>query len=129
MATRRRPNPEQRGLGHTHRRQVDALKKRHIDGTPCWWCGKPMYRNRTRNWDYDPTSTDRASGSLAGDHTLTRAAGGTTTDRLLHGRCNKERGDGTRDHLRPALSHNLNHQPDPTPTPPTLGNLAITCWP
>lgn len=88
-----------------------------------------MYRNRTRNPDYDPNSNDRASGSLAGDHTHTRAAGGTTTDRLLHGRCNKERGDGTRDHLRPALNHNLNRQPDPTPTPPTLGNLAITCWP
>ncbi|AMS03983.1 HNH endonuclease [Gordonia phage UmaThurman] len=118
---RRRPNPEQRGLGHAHKQQVKHLKTRHIDGTPCWWCGKPMYLDRTRNPDYDPTSPDRASGSLAGDHTLARTHGGTLADRLLHGRCNKERGDGRHDHTRPAVTGK--HQPTPTT------HLAINCWP
>ncbi|QDF17177.1 HNH endonuclease [Gordonia phage William] len=116
MATRR-PNPEERGLGQPHKNQVKHLKASHVDGTPCWWCGRPMYLDRTRNWDHDPTSTDRASGSLAGDHTHARAHGGTHADRLLHGTCNKQRGDGRRDHQRPALTH----------TQPT--HLAIGCWP
>ncbi|UVK59019.1 HNH endonuclease [Gordonia phage KappaFarmDelta] len=118
---RRRPNPEQRGLGHAHKQQVKHLKTRHVDGTPCWWCGKPMYLDRTRNPDYNPTSPDPASGSLAGDHTLARTHGGTLADRLLHGRCNKQRGDGRHDHTRPALTGQ--HQPTPTT------HLAINCWP
>lgn len=121
--TRRRPNPEQRGLGNAHKQQVRNLKRRHIDGTPCWWCGQPMWLDRTRNWDYNPNSTDRSSGSLEGDHTTPRSHGGTTTDRLLHKTCNRQRGDGTRDDQRPALT---GHQP--TPTPPTTANV-ITCWP
>ena len=63
-----------------------------------------MYKDRTRNWDYDPASSDPASGSLSGDHSIARANGGTVTDRLVHNLCNKRRGDGRRDHLRPALS-------------------------
>ena len=41
---------------------------------------------------------------LAGDHTHPRAHGGHLADRLLHSVCNSERGDGTRDHQRPALT-------------------------
>ena len=104
MTTTQRRSTTARGLGWQHQQQVDRLKRRHTDGTPCWWCGKPTWLDRTRNWDYNPNSTDRASGSLSGDHTQTRAHGGTKTDRLLHGTCNKQRGDGTRDHLRPALT-------------------------
>lgn len=93
-----------RGLGWTHQKQREQLLRAHVDGTPCWWCDRPMYRDRTRNWDYDPTSTDAASGSLAADHSQARAHGGTHADRLLHGRCNKQRQDGSRDHLRPAIT-------------------------
>lgn len=93
----------EKGLGWRHQKDRDRLLRAHIDATLCWWCGKPMYRDRTRNWDYDPASTDRASGSLAADHSHARAHGGTKADRLLHGQCNKMRGEGARDHLRPAL--------------------------
>jgi hypothetical protein len=113
----------QRGLGWQHQKQAERLKATHIDGTPCWWCARPMYRDRTHNWDYNPTSTNPYSGTLQADHSHTRASGGTKADRLLHATCNKERGDGQRDHLRPALTG----QPAP-PTPTTLGPLAMP-WP
>lgn len=78
-----------------------------------------MYRDRRRNWDYNPNATrrdgkpDTSSGSLAGDHTKPRSRNrNTIADRLLHGTCNKERGDGTRDHLRPALTATHNHDPN-----------------
>lgn len=78
----------QRGLGHRHKQQAAHLKQQHVDGTPCWWCGEPMY----------------LSQGLSADHSQPRSAGGTLADRLLHAPCNSERGDGTRDHLRPALT-------------------------
>lgn len=93
-----------RGLGYAHQQQVEALKRRHINGTPCFWCDRPMFLDRTRNFDYDPASPDPASGSLAGDHSRSRSNGGTKADRLMHGLCNKQRGDGSRDHLRPAIT-------------------------
>lgn len=53
-----------------------------------------MYRDAGRNVDGDV---------LAADHSTSLAHGGTRADRLLHGRCNKARGAGDRDHERPAL--------------------------
>ncbi|NKS94629.1 hypothetical protein GS876_10395 [Rhodococcus hoagii] len=94
----------QKGLGWQHQKERDALLRVHVDGTPCWWCGLPMYRDRTNNWDHNPTSNDRASGSLAADHSHARAQGGIKADRLLHGWCNKQRGEGNRDHLRPVVT-------------------------
>lgn len=94
----------EKGLGWQHQKDRRYLLTRHRDGTSCYWCGQSMYRDRTRNWDYDPESTDPASGSLAADHSHARAHGGMKADRLLHGICNKERGEGARDHLRPALA-------------------------
>ncbi|MFC9555565.1 hypothetical protein ACFTWF_32540 [Rhodococcus sp. NPDC056960] len=85
----------EKGLGWQHQKQRDRLLRAHTDGTACWWCDQPMYRDKTRNHDGE---------ALAADHTHARANGGTTADRLLHGRCNKERGKGDRDHLRPALA-------------------------
>ena len=93
-----------RGLGWEHQKRRERLLKDHLDGSPCYWCGLPMFRDRASNWDYDPASADRASGSLAADHSHARAHGGTHSDRLLHGYCNKSRGDGSRDHLRPAVT-------------------------
>lgn len=105
----------QKRLGHDHQVNRARLLNRHTDGTPCYWCGRPMYRDRTRNWDYNPNARrrdgkpDPSSGSLAGDHTKPRSTNrGTIADRLLHGTCNKERGNGTRDHLRPALTRTTN---------------------
>lgn len=78
----------QRGLGYRHKQQVADLKRHHVDGTPCWWCAEPMFLTQ----------------GLSGDHTQPRSAGGVLADRLLHSACNSERGDGSRDHLRPALT-------------------------
>ncbi len=99
----------QKGLGWDHQLHRDRLLVRHIDGTPCWWCGRPLFRDPTRNWDYDPTARargDRTSGVLAADHERSRAKHGTAgnaPNRLLHRRCNGQRGDGSRDDQRPAL--------------------------
>lgn len=85
----------EKGLGWDHQQETDALKAEHVDGTPCWWCGLPMFLDPLLNWD---------RRGLSGDHSLPRASGGVITDRLLHGKCNKRRGDGSRDDKRPALT-------------------------
>jgi hypothetical protein len=109
MAAQRRTTT-QRGLGWRHKQQVAQLKQRHVDGTPCWWCGQPMF----------------LAQGLVGDHSIPRAAGGIIADRLLHSACNAARGDGSRDHNRPALT--------PQPQPRTrrdhadLGHRAML-WP
>ena len=87
MAPLPRLTTTRRGLGWQHQKQRAALLRRHVEGTPCWWCGRPMYRSQ----------------GLAADHTQARARGGRHADRLLHTLCNAARGDGSRDHLRPAL--------------------------
>lgn len=85
----------ERGLGWDHQRKREALLAVHRDGTPCWWCSRPMYRDKHRNFD---------GQALAADHVRARAHGGTVASRLLHGSCNSSRGDGSRDAQRPALS-------------------------
>lgn len=84
-----------RGLGYAHRKQREALLRRHTDGSPCWWCGRPQHRAPERNWDGKP---------LEADHTLARSQGGKLADRLLCSTCNRQRQDGTNDHLRPAVT-------------------------
>ncbi len=84
----------QRGLGWQHQQDAARLLRHHIDGTRCWWCGLPMFRDIARNWD---------GKRLAADHSKARAFGGTRADRLLHGNCNSQRGDGSRDHQRPVV--------------------------
>ena len=106
----------QRGLGNHHRRQVDRLKSLHVEGTPCWWCNRPMFsRNPELNID---------GKTLQGDHSLPRSSGGAIADRLLHATCNAERGDGSRDHLRPALTGQQTTAPDTT----DVGHRAMV-WP
>lgn len=78
----------QRGYGHRHQQERDRLLARHRDGTRCWWCGDPMLKSQ----------------ALEADHGHALAKGGTRADRLLHMSCNRSRGDGSRDHLRPALA-------------------------
>lgn len=95
--TARRAQPRtttQKGLGYRHQKTRDRLLREHSDGTPCWWCGEPMYKDKTRNPD---------GLSLAADHSTARAVGGKDADRLLHGSCNSARGDGANDVNRPAL--------------------------
>lgn len=97
----------QKGLDwQRHRNAADILKRNHRDGTPCDWCGRPMYRDRTRNWDYNPQATHLSNGSLAADHSgvsraecIRQGRPIPRPDRLLHGTCNIQRGEGGNDHL------------------------------
>lgn len=103
-ASKRKPTTTQQGLGWRHQQRAEQLRRRHHDGAACDWCGKPMYLDARRNWDHDPDK--RASGTLHADHgAMTRAQAIRLgipiplPDRLLHGRCNQQRGDGVNDHL------------------------------
>ncbi|MFZ2527416.1 MAG: hypothetical protein WAX14_07145 [Rhodococcus sp. (in: high G+C Gram-positive bacteria)] len=89
-----KPSRHKRGLGTRHDAIRTRLLAHHVEGSPCFWCGKPMHREAIHNWDGYP---------LAADHSTARAEGGLDPDRLLHFRCNSQRGKGDRDHLRPAL--------------------------
>ncbi|GAA3962993.1 hypothetical protein [Gordonia caeni] len=75
-----------------------------------------MHSDPARNPDGAP---------LEADHSKARAIHGhknNPADRLLHHRCNRQRGAGTRDHQRPALAGH-------TDTPAgDLGHLAMP-WP
>ena len=78
----------ERGYGWDHQKRVARLNQDLIDETPCWWCGDPMVKGQ----------------ALHGDHVVALARGGKHAERLLHAQCNLERGDGSHDHLRPALA-------------------------
>lgn len=80
-----------KGLGWAHQKRRAVLLSLLIEGEPCWWCARPMYR-----WQ-----------KLSADHSIPRAQGGRVADRLLHSPCNAERGDGTKDNERPALAVQL----------------------
>jgi hypothetical protein len=84
----RRTTTTERGLGWRHQQARERLLTRHNDGVACWWCDEPMYRSQ----------------DLDADHSRARSHGGVLADRLLHAGCNRARGDGSRDHLRPALT-------------------------
>ncbi|MDV8023995.1 hypothetical protein [Rhodococcus sp. IEGM 1330] len=85
----------ERGYGYDHVKTRAGLLHVHVDGTPCYWCGLPMHKAPTANWDGSP---------LAADHSERRARDGGKADRLLHGRCNSQRQDGSRDDERPAVT-------------------------
>ncbi|AEK08059.1 HNH endonuclease [Mycobacterium phage Baka] len=93
------------GLGWRHQRALRALRSEHVDGSPCDWCGRPMWLDPTRNFDYDPESSVRGNGVLQGDHEVSRAdclkkgIPVPLPHRLLHAACNRQRGSGRNDHL------------------------------
>lgn len=97
----------EKGLGSRHQAAVEWLLLIHKDGTTCDWCGKPMFRDPTKNPDYDESEPDRrGNGMLQGDHSIksrkdSLKAGEKVLppDRLLHGECNRSRGAGLNDHL------------------------------
>ena len=87
----------ERGLGHRHQMVRRRLLFNHRDGTPCWWCARPMFKDPERNFD---------GAALEADHSRARSvhgAHGNDADRLLHRRCNRQRQAGQRDDERPAL--------------------------
>ncbi|AAN12645.1 HNH endonuclease [Mycobacterium phage Omega] len=93
------------GLGWRHQRALRALRAAHVDGSPCDWCGRPMWLDPARNFDYDPESSVRGNGVLQGDHEVSRAdclkkgIPVPLPHRLLHAACNRQRGSGRNDHL------------------------------
>ena len=103
MATARRKTTTEKGPAGATNRPPSDFRRRHRDGTPCDWCGARCTLDDTRNWDYDPDI--RGSGHLQADHgAMTRSEAIRTgiliplPDRLLHRRCNQQRGDGVNDH-------------------------------
>lgn len=65
-----------------------------------------MFKDRTKNYDFDPQATNPISGQLQADHSkigraeaIRRGLPILLPDRLLHGECNRQRGDGNNDHL------------------------------
>lgn len=109
---KRKLTTTEKGLGWRHEQAVDDLFVALPDGSPCPWCARPRWKDRTRNHDYKPNSTNPASGKLQGDHSamsrsecLRRGLPIPPPDRLLHQECNRQRGDGSNDHLA-AESHN-----------------------
>lgn len=115
----------QRGLGWQHRQTRDRLLRALTDGTPCWWCNQPLHRHPADNYDGAP---------LEADHSNARSTHGTTgnhADRLLHRRCNRQRLNGTHDHLRPALTGADPRAPfnrTTGNTPPTTTRLLTWPW-
>jgi len=95
MTPRQRKTTTQKGLGHAHQQVRKRLLAKHVDGTECWWCAEPMFKEATSNPD---------GLALAADHDVARVNGGIKASRLLHGACNSQRGDGSFDHLRPAVT-------------------------
>lgn len=97
----------EKGLGSKHQDAVKYLKQRHKDGSPCEWCGRPMWLDATQNWDYKPEKSGlRGNGVLQGDHSnmsrydaLRMGLPVMPPDRLLHAECNRQRGTGGNDHL------------------------------
>ena len=77
-----------RGYGHRHMQQRQRLLRRMTDGEACQWCGKPMYKNKAKNFDGAALEADH-SKPLLHDKGKTNLA-----DRLLHRTCNRQRGAG-----------------------------------
>lgn len=125
---KKKPNFRERGYSyHDHdlprKRLLIALK----DGTPCWWCGLPMHKDKKKNWD---------GWALAADHSNPHGAkNGEKPDRLLHGRCNSQRQDGRYDKRRPALTGKHPSEPlapqtgqQAPPRPQQSGVTAAFVW-
>lgn len=105
----RRQTTTERGLGWEHQKIRDRLLAVHVDGTPCWWCRKPMYRDKRHNHDGLP---------LAADHKEARKHGGDRASRLLHFSCNSSRKEGENDDRRPAAAETVQKVVRDSPAPP-----------
>lgn len=82
----------QRGYGHRHQQVRKRLLIKLVDGSPCQWCGKPMFRKPEMNFDGAPLEADHTKDLKHHDP--------SDADRLLHRRCNRQRRDG-QEHRRP----------------------------
>lgn len=83
---------QQRGYGRRHEKQRQKLLHNLKDGTPCPHCGKPLYKDPTKNFDRAPLEANHTN-PLA-NHTNKQTA--PLADELLHRHCNRSLGDYTR---------------------------------
>lgn len=79
----------QRGYDYAHQRRRKALLAQHIDGSPCPECGKPRWREATKNFDGFPLEADHPPGH-AQKHAQNKRA--NPARRLLHKTCNARGG-------------------------------------
>lgn len=115
LKTKKKANSTAQGYGHAHQQQRKKLLHLMRDGEQCWWCGLPMFRDKTKNWD---------GKSLAADHSEEHGARNQQpADRLLHCDCNSRRQGGRNDHLRPAVTGR--HPSEPLA--PRAEENALTC--
>lgn len=94
----RKPSSSARGVGWQHSKDRRRLIATLVDGTPCCYCGGPMYRS-----DADRDLKDQLR--LEADHGQPRVLGGTKADRLAHARCNRSAGATLGNRLRGARRH------------------------
>lgn len=87
----------ERGYDGRHKRNRERMLHQLADGTPCEECGRPMYRDRARNFDHAPLEADHHAQPLK-YATNKRAA---LADRLIHRTCN--RAGGAWDSPQPAV--------------------------
>lgn len=96
VVTMAKAGRQERGYGQAHKSVRKRLIYLHKDGTPCWWCGEPMFRDAGNNPDGQPLAADHVNAG--------GAAKREQASRLLHFTCNSARRDGSKDHLRPAVA-------------------------
>ncbi|KIH72987.1 AAA family ATPase [Corynebacterium glutamicum] len=98
----------ERGYGWSHQQKRESLLRAHTDGSPCWWCGLPMHKDKAKNWDQKALARDH----LEADGAKNRSK----ADQLLHFTCNSQRQDGRNDHIRPAITGRHPSEPLDTST-------------
>ena len=78
-----------RAYGSRHQKRRRALMAQHVDGAPCDWCGKSMFKNKEENFDRRALEADH-------EDAVADSGGYLLATRLLHGSCNGSRGKGDR---------------------------------
>lgn len=78
-----------RGYGYAHQRRRKALLAQHIDGSPCPECGKPRYRDASKNFDGHALEADHPPGQA---QKYAKNKQSNLARRLLHKTCNARGG-------------------------------------
>ena len=105
----RKKQAHEAGYGWDHRRNRARLMYNLVDGSPCPFCGKALYKEPAKNFD---------GAALEADHTKDiKHHGQNPADRLIHRTCNRSRGDGHDE--RSPLNKAKREAERATPTGPT----------
>lgn len=85
----KRATTTQRGYDGAHKRRRKILLAQMVDGSPCEECGKPRYKDPTKNFDGFPLEADHPPGSAQKYADNKRA---NPAKRLIHKTCNARGG-------------------------------------